>query len=597
MEIALGDEKVSYILVHTVPSLDLAGYKRVQFSSVDTIHTFVEKSTSPLPATGKPMSHGVEMEKPKTSEYQYFKKLKLSNNQKIPCSRSSELGNEIKKREPHKHHSGMFNDYGTIFHYKRQKLQKLAEKALLLERGDLVLFGSKTIVMFLQRLEILSKSNVRTASQKKVLETPDIPIGIEKRALQSNFQPEVYSFLDTTYGIDKVCIPLDISSDAQELKHVSHSSKFSGIKTSIFQDADYLSLISPSKVNEDHQGGSDGYGQSHNGITEFDFGTDFVSNGQQLAQGVGFNPENILDTRYLHYPYSLFSKSCSFDNDRKWISKDLPSFLDLQSNRCHVFESLCTKMNHLGPIRRDKTKYKPKNSPFMKDVTMQLLDNEYEVKYHRQEFRPEMGMILWTSPKKNLDFDLQLDHKVKNKHYKKEFIPETGLILWGSPDKDVFFNLKRDKNDDFYLQAASQTFSPTISLWNNDLDTGSDLGFSFSNIEPYYGTDNWEPRESPSYLFSGEMDLIEAQHKLNGNTHDFPYMNVNEQYRFMQADGQEVPGFYNLPYNSRDRKKFPVKLNWGLENALSVPDIDLFRERIWESSALSIYPENIEMMQ
>lgn len=585
---------------------DLARYKRVQFSSVDTIHTFVEKSTSPLPATGKPMSQGVEMEKPKTYEYQYFKKLKLSSNQKIPCLRSSELGNEIQKRELHKHHSGMCNDYGTIFHYKRHKLQKLAEKALLLERGDLVLFGSKTIVMLLQRLEILSNSNVRTASQKKVLETPGIPIGIEKRALQSNFQPEIYSFLNTTYGIDNVCIPLDISSDAQELKHVSHPCKFSGIKTSVFQDADYLSLISPSKVNEVHQGGSDGYGWSHNGITEFDFVRDSVSNGQRLAQGIGFNADNILDTRYIHYPYSLFSKSCSFDNDNKWISKDLPSFLDLQANRCHVFESLCTEMTNLGPIRRDIMKYKPKNSPFMKDATMQLLDDEDEFKYHRQEFRPEMGMILWTSPKKNLewtspnknlDFDLPLDHKDKHKHYKKEFIPETGLILWGSPNKDVFFNLKCDKDDDFYLQASSQTFSPTISLWNNDQVTGPDLGFRFSSIEPYYGTDNWEPRESLSYLLSREMDLIEAQHKLDGNTHDFPYMNVNEQYRFMQADGQEVPGFYNSPYNSRDRKIFPVKLNWGLENALSIPDIDLFRERRCESSTLSIYSENIEMMQ
>lgn len=544
-----------------------------------------------LARTMAPTSAAKEMEKPKTSEYRYYKKLKLSNNQNIPCLWSSNSENEIQKRELHNHHSGICKEYGTIFHYKRQKLQELAEKALSLESGELVLYGSKPIAMLLQRLEIFSHGNVVLASQKK-----DIPTGIEKRPLQSKIQPETYSSLHTKGGFEKVCFPLDISSDAEELKYVSCANKFSGIKTLVFQDEGYLSIISPSKVNEVHQDGSDVYEWSHDGITDFDFGTDSISNGQQLAQGIDFSPERILDTRYLHYPYSLFCKSCPLDDDHKWTSKDFPPLLDLQSNRCYVFESLCMKMNNLGSICRDKIKYEPKNSSFMKDITMQLLDHEDAFKYHRQEFLPEMGMILWTSPKKSLDFDLLLDHEDKHKHYKKEFIPETGLILWDSPNKDVFFNLKCDKNEDFYLRASSQTFSPTISLRNNDKDTGPgpDLGFSFASIRPHYGTDNWGPKESLSYIFPGEMDLLEGERKLHGNTDDFPYMNMNKQYCFMQADAQKVPGFLNLPYNSGDMK---MKLNWGLGNAFNIPDIDLVREKRWESSSVAIYPEKVERIQ
>ncbi|KAH9321852.1 hypothetical protein KI387_016491, partial [Taxus chinensis] len=80
--------------------------KRVKFSSLDTIHTFADKSVpSPHISVGIPISQRTEAEKPKTSKYMYFKKLMTFDNQNLTCLQSSKSQNEHEGLVAYKHFS------------------------------------------------------------------------------------------------------------------------------------------------------------------------------------------------------------------------------------------------------------------------------------------------------------------------------------------------------------------------------------------------------------------------------------------------------------------------------------------------------------
>eukprot|EP01018_Ginkgo_biloba_P012078 Gb_05597 [translate_table: standard] len=482
-----------------------------------------------------------EIEKPKTSEYRYFKKMKPSNNQSFSCFESLKSENNFQRLEVRKHYSG--------------------QKSLSIE--------------------------------------------LKKTTLQSNFQLETSGSVDSKLGLQKACAPCNMLGDVDGLGHVYCGDNLLEKENLNIHQADQFSLSLPWKVEEIHQHGSGVYQSSIlHGVRmptnseDVDFDADSACNSRKLNQGIDFGHETVPDNRFQNCPDSLFHKAGSYDSDLTWIPEDFPFFPAIQnSSGCQFFESFPLKGVELGLTRWNEIYHKPENTYFAKDIAMQLLDHRDGYKHHMQEFIPETGMILRDSPKNSVASDPLLGHEGWYKHHRQELIPETGSILWVSPTKLSLCNSKCNGMEDFHLGDVSQDFLSTVALWDNDQENaGPKLGFCLSGLQQQNGTDNWDPRKSFPCFFPTQIDLSEGQHKLIDKADVLPFMK-NGHCSFAQ-EGHEIASlFTSLPYSRRDRLPLPVKLPWRLENPLDVPDTDQARGKEWESLAMPIHAGRAEMIQ
>ncbi|XP_057859436.1 uncharacterized protein LOC131068284 [Cryptomeria japonica] len=468
------------------------------------------------------------------------------------------------------------DNYGKVFHKKRKKLQDLCARALSIETGDFLLYGSKSVMILLQRLKAPNDSNIGTESQEDPEFSKDISVGTEK-PIQSNFHPETYICLDLKDDFKKACSQFDILSNAEGLGY-KHCNKILNTKTSNFQREESLSLISSWEADKVHQYDYDSYGYGLHGLAHADLGTHSLCTKEQLAQEARIDHGNILDTKFWHFP-PVFSRMWSDDYNHKQSLEDFPLFTDiLQPNRHYVFDSLPVKRDELSLIQWYDKNCKSPNFSSMKSINMQLVDHIDKFRCHGQGFPPETGMILWTLPENNLCFGPLLAHEDKHKHYEKESIPGNSMVLWGSSYKDI---PRCDKIEDFSFQDISQNLSLAPFVCHNDQDNiGPDLGFSFSSKQLQHGTDSLEWKESSLFFLSSESNLLEVQHKL---------LNTDGLHLIEEVQDPGVSTLISFPYRIKESTDSPMDLHLELEDDVNIPNICVTKGEEWERLAEPMY--------